>query len=314
MFIKVKQAYRMVSGDPKNIVPELKPAVYKVSLVVEGMDKFVQFEETKRYKSTKIIDAGVFKKIDTYIDNFLADEMFEARKILGMYNKLGLMFTGTPGSGKTMLAGQIAQKFVDKKQAIAIMTNTFWEFDLPKLVDAVREQNPNSFVVVIMDEFEKCKEYKLQDGELLSYLDGNTSRDNVLNLALVNSTSSMKDFLLKRQGRFEQVYNFDEENDSVLKAFINCMTPKAFIGRLDTDYIARQLISEKRRTVDSISIAIRDSIAEILYFDKYGAFKTFNSFAISGVSDKKVGFETPINFATEDSDLCECAVEKCCAN
>jgi SpoVK/Ycf46/Vps4 family AAA+-type ATPase len=293
MFIKLNEEYRLVPGKPSDIKLTLDPGVYNIRIVNDGRSSFVHFKEITRYKNTKILDAGVFKRVKTYVENFLADEMFEARKAMNSLDKIGLLFAGDPGTGKTFLAGQICQMLVERKDAIAIMTNTFSDYNLPQLVDTIREANPDKFIVVVLDEFEKCKEYRLEDGELLSYLDGSTSRNNVMNLALVNATSSMKDFLLKRPGRFEVVYDFSEKDDAVLRAMIEGMTPDAYQERIDMDYMAKQLIAEQRRTVDCINIAIRDAIAEIIYFDNHGAFKVFNSFKAGAKQPtKKIGFKS----------------------
>lgn len=291
MFLQLGKELRMVSGKPSDIKMRLDAGVYNIRVVADGRTNYLHFEKTERYKETTILDAGVFKKVERHVDNFLTPEMYAARKSMRSLNKMGMLFAGDPGTGKTFLAGQIGQKLADEIDAITIMTNTFTDFNLPQLVDAIRDSEPERMIVVILDEFEKCKEYQLQDGDLLGYLDGNTSRDNVLNIALVNATSNMKSFLLKRPGRFEQVYDFDEKDDKVLEALVRSMTPKEFVDRIDSLYITQQLIIEGRRTVDCITIAIRDAIAEIIYFDNHGAFKSFNSFTSGITTAKKIGFK-----------------------
>lgn len=305
MFIKLGKEFRVVSGDPTDIKMQLDAGVYNIRVVKEGWTSHVHLEQTNRYKGTKMLGVGVFKKIEKHIDDFLSPEMFEARTIMGSLNKMGLLFSGDPGTGKTFFAGQIGQKLADEKDAITIITNSFNDFNLPQLVDAIKSDNPDRFIVVVMDEFEKCKEHQLENGELLAYLDGATSKNNVLNIALVNAKSSMKNFLLKRPGRFEIAYDFDERDDSVLEALVKNMIPERFLERIDFAYITKQLIIEQRRTVDCINIAIRDAIAEILYFDKYGAFKSFNSFNSGNLKATTVGFKTIDEMVTEIEEDCD---------
>jgi hypothetical protein len=73
---------------------------------------------------------------------------------------------------------------------------------------------------------------------------------------------------------------------------VKSMTPQPYDTRIDINNIAEQLIKENLRTVDSINIAIRDAIAEVIYFDKHGSFKTFNSFkgGLKMPKKRKVGF------------------------
>lgn len=317
MFLQLGKELRMISEKPSDIKMRLDAGVYNIRVVPEGRSNYLHFDKTERYKGTTILDAGVFKRVERHVDNFLTPEMYAARKAMRSLNKMGMLFAGDPGTGKTFLAGQIGQKLADEKDAIAIMTNTFTDYNLPQLVDTIREDEPDRMIVVILDEFEKCKDYQLQDGNLLGYLDGNTSRDNVINLALVNATSNMKSFLLKRPGRFEQVYDFDEKDNKVLEALVRSMTPEEFVNRIDAAYITQQLIVESRRTVDCITIAIRDAIAEIIYFDNHGAFKSFNSFTSGITTTKPVGFSNnkPI-VKDEDIEILydELASKDCCSS
>lgn len=294
MFIKDNNEYKLTKGNPDSIVSILEPGVYAMELKIEGMYKSLWFKRDRRYEGTSILNAGIFKKVEKYVEDFICPSMAKARKVLKGLNKLGLMFLGDPGTGKTFLAGQIAEKFVKEKNAIAILVNEFWKFNLSKVVDDVRENNPDDFIVVIMDEFEKCQKYQLEDPDLLAFLDGNASKDNILILALANATSNMKTFLLDRPGRFEQIFNFDEKVPEVIEALVGSMTPKEYKDRIDIKFISSQLINLKKTSVDNMKIAIRDAIAEIIYFDDNGSFRSFNSLnlAANTVIGKSIGFKS----------------------
>ena len=301
MFIKEKTRYKVIQGSLDDAFSKVEPGIYEIGIAVEGMQKIPFLEKTEDlYNDSKILNAGVFKEVEKYINNFLSPEMEIARKAIKSLNKLGLMLRGKPGTGKTHLVGQLAHKLVKEKQAIVIKTNTFWEYNFPAIINTLRENDKDRFIVIIMDEFEKCKPWHLQDPDLLSFLDGSNSKDNSMILALANDTSELKNFLIDRPGRFEQIYDFDERDDAVLLEMIKSMTPEEYKNRIDADYIVKQLINIKKRTIDAIRLTIRDSIAEIIYFDKHGAFKSFNS--LNNYSEKKIGFKNK----DEESKTSEC--------
>lgn len=292
MFLKEGNKYKLISGNPESMMPELDPGIYSLEIVREGMSVSLYLKKDGRYEGTSMLGVGVFKRVEDYVSDFMSTSMGKARKVLKGLNKLGLMFLGDPGTGKTFLAGQIAQKLVDENKAVTIMINEFWKYNLSKIVDDIRENNPNQFMVIILDEFEKCQRHQLEDPDLLAFLDGNASKDNILILAMANATSNMKDFILNRPGRFEQIFNFDEKDPNVIEALVNAMTPTEYKERIDTKFIAGQLIQLKKTSVDNIKIAIRDSIAEIIHFDDYGIFKSFNSLNTNSkdVVAKPIGF------------------------
>lgn len=299
MFLKDGEQYKLIKGTADAIQGKLNPGVYSIELVREGNSVNLYFKKETRYEGTGILNAGVFKKVENYVDNFTCSSMTKARKVLKGLNKLGLMFLGEPGTGKTFLAGQIGQKLVEEKGAVVLLINEFWKYNLSRIVDDVREQDPNQFIVVIMDEFEKCQQYQLEDPDLLAFLDGNASKDNIVILAMANATSKMKDFLTNRPGRFEQIYNFDERDASVIEALVQSMTPVDYRERIDIKFIAEQLVSLKKTSVDNIKIAIRDSIAEIIYFEDNNAFKSFNSL-VSSTREKELVGKKSIGFKSAD--------------
>lgn len=292
MFLQENNQYKLIDGNPDGLSPTLKPGIYSIDVVKSMFSSSMYFKPIKNYENSSILDAGVYKKVEKYVDDFLSSAMSKARAALKGLSKLGLMFLGDPGTGKTFLAGQIAQKLVTEKEAVAIILTDFWKYNLSKLVDQIRNDDPDRFIVVIMDEFEKCQRHQLEDPDLLAFLDGSNSKNNILIIALANATTNMKDFILNRPGRFEQIYNFDEKDPKVTEALALSITPKEFRDRIDIKFIAAQLIANKKSSVDNIRIAIRDAIAEIIHFDDTGEFKSYNSLNDVKTITKPIGFET----------------------
>jgi len=277
MFIKRedKNDYLLTDGNTKNVSNYLDPGVYDMGIKI-GFDTSIFFKKNEMYKKGSTISNGVHKEIKKYFDNFMSKEMDEARNEMNMLTKVGLIFTGDPGTGKTFLAGQIAQKLSEEKKAVSIIgTNNYSILKMHNLIDDIRKEDSNKWIVLILDEFEKVMN-NFEDTNFLSFLDGNNSRKNVITIAIVNSTKKLPDFLIKRPGRFEKIFNFKTEDANTLNGIIETIIPNKFKSKITKENIISELKSNKARlgesqvpiTVDSIRLKIRDKITELIRNEK----------------------------------------------
>ncbi len=264
MFIKEKSAYKLVDTDAIEVVKHLKAGVYNMKVRKNYYGKDVMFEHNDKYKKGMNITTGIFKEIKQYIDDFFSFEMNKVRQDMEMNNKLGLLFKGLPGTGKTYLAGQLAEKYAQEKDAIGIMTTAFDEVDLGDVIKYIRLTDPNSnrLIVFIMDELEKKRIGN--DSAFLSFMDGADSKDNILIIATVNKTKDLPNTLLQRPGRFEKIFDFKSEKDEVIKNIVTDIIPTQYHNRIDIDTFVKGLISSNKTTIDYIRIEVRNVITSIL--------------------------------------------------
>ena len=260
MIIKNNSKFRLIEGNSDDVVKNLKSGVYTLE-EVESMFSTSIFIEPVGDKYTKgvKINEGIFKTINEDIDSFLSEEMQMARQALGMMNKCGIMFNGAPGAGKTFLAGQIGQKLVEEKDAICLIT-TDSDIDFAGIIDIIRQENPDKFIVLIIDEFEKT--FYNNNTKLLSFLDGTDSRENTMIIATVNDTSKLPDYVTERPGRFEKIYTFKMDDESVLKPIVMSVLPEKY-KKVLSDEIGKLMENIKKEaniTIDSIRMHIRNLI------------------------------------------------------
>lgn len=271
-----------------NTFLKLNAGVYNLKFQTQGMNKVPYFEQTDKYTKGVNIDIGVFKDINDYIEMFLSPEMRKAREEMNMMHKLGLLLHGAPGTGKTFLCGQIAESLAKKYNAISIITTEFTQFDV--MVDVLRtNDDPNRLVLIVIDEFEKGVR-RVDTSEILSFLDGTTSKDNVIVLATVNDMSELRSYYTERPGRFEGIFEFDMSKEEVTKAIVNSLTPSSFIDKLDTTQIIKNVCkgNTKDKTIDNIRILIRNEIAKT-FTDKHSKINLLDKF--KKVTKTKIGFK-----------------------
>lgn len=260
MFIKRNEnRFQVESGKASDVVSNVNAGVYTIEIKKSFFGTRIFLQKTERYKNSNILDSGTFKEVKEHIEDFLSPEMYDIRKEMGHMNKLGLIFNGNPGTGKTYLAGQLAEKLADEKDALTIFSVGEPDLELASFIDTLREENPDRLVVVIIDEYEKRNKGGL---DIMSFLDGGESRDNVIVIATVNSTSRLPDTILNRVGRIEKVYNFDKVDIEIVTKTVESVVPEKYKKHVDVKKFAKKILAgtEEDRRIDNIAVQIRNMI------------------------------------------------------
>lgn len=266
MFIKEgEKTYRFIDTDSDVVKRTLENKLYEVEFVKTMFGSYYNFHENTAYDKGRVAESGVFKDIKEYVTNYFSDAGKEVREEMSLPTRLGLLFTGEPGTGKTFLAGQLAKMLREDEEAIAITTTNPFELDLGKVIDMARKNRPDALVVMIWDEFEKkYKENKNRLNDLLAFLDGVDSRDNVVVVATCNDLSAFPSTLLDRPGRFEKVVEFKIEDDDVLETLTTTMIPEKYQDTVEASVIFEAAKKIDRVSVDKVKSLVRDSIVNKL--------------------------------------------------
>ncbi len=264
MFIKQKDnKFRYVPANPSDsLVKGMDAGLYNVKITRSFFGQTLEFEcRDGIYEKGRIIESGVFKEARKKISNFMSKEMKIARKALGLKDKLAMIFNGKQGTGKTYLAGQLATELVKEYNALGLILTE--EINIGQFIDTIREQDPDRLIFIILDEFEKTFpeiKHGRVEPELLSFLDGPNSKDNVILIATSNSTHGIPATLMDRPGRFEEIYEFSIKDDEVLKGMLAGIIPDKYEGKLDTDAIFNTIKKDKVYAMDKLTILVRDAI------------------------------------------------------
>jgi len=265
--------YILVAGQPTQTSKVLYPGVYNLNLKSNGPMNAptVSFEKTNKYAEGMEIEGGVFTQAREAVQKFIKPEMYKARKAMDMMHKIGLIFDGKPGTGKTFLAGQISHYFATNHDAVSIIS-TDHEMNYPALIEQIREFDKDRLIVIVMDEFEKSR--AKYSSAMLSFLDGTDSKDNVMVIATINEIREMPSYLKDRPGRFETILKFRSDDKLILHSIISQCIPEEYKSEFDVDVLVKQFTSKSNAskfglknedddfTVDRIRVCIRDLIAE----------------------------------------------------
>jgi SpoVK/Ycf46/Vps4 family AAA+-type ATPase len=261
IYLKEEEKYVHVNYDSDTIVKKLDKGIY--DLTKQG--EYYLFQENKSFTKGQVAEAGVFKQVSTYTREYFSTEGNRVRELMNQPTRLGLFFKGEPGTGKTFLAAKMALELIEKYDGIGIYT-TQLSLDLVRVVDAIRQKDPNRFIVFILDEFEK--DYNninsATKDKLLAFLDGGESRNNVLTIATANSLNNIPATLLDRPGRFELVVEFKIADKDILNNLIVCLIPDELKELVSTENIYNRVKSIQGLTIDKLKSIVRDTLTNYL--------------------------------------------------
>lgn len=261
MFLQEDDKFRFIKARRSNMQDDLPPGVYKLEIERNWRGSIsYYFVPRHDYGKGKVIDCGVFKDVQDHINTFLSESQYKSRELMGMKHKLGLILNGEPGTGKTFIAGQIAQQIAKEQNGIGIITTDF-DIDFDAFIDELRECTPDKFMVLILDEFEKSGN---KGPEFLGFMDGPGSKNNMIVLATVNSTKKFDSTILNRPGRFEETYTFNHKDELILRSMIKNSIPEEYVDKIDDEKILIETRKLDHATIDHIRILIRNAIANFL--------------------------------------------------
>jgi len=267
MFIKQDDGSKRIIFDNLNNIEEtLDPGVYSLKIQEVpsffGKQEYLFLNKINTFIDKEFVKAGIYKRIDDLINIHLSDAMAEAKRILKLRNKMGLMFNGAPGTGKTFTAGLIGQRIVDKKEGICIVTTDADGERARKIIQHLRTFTDKP-IVWVFDEFEKS--VSKGDTALLSLLDGVDSPENIIFIATVNDTSKLPNFITQRPGRFESIIEFKIDDPIILKGIIKSMLPEEYRDPILLENITKSVLASDNKNIDKIVLIIRDHLSKYIY-------------------------------------------------
>ncbi len=137
------------------------------------------------------------------IERFMASEMIY--KKLNVPYRRGLLFTGPPGNGKTMLLKVIASQYPEWQMITLSVSTDTDNGDLDRLFRMATEDYP--YAVLCFEDLDSLfKKDNITMSHFLNKLDGFEKHDKLLVLATTNHPENIDPALTSRPSRFDRVW------------------------------------------------------------------------------------------------------------
>ena len=186
----------IIKHDVSNIKDTLPPGLWKVAF--NPMTGFYLTKELRSIELPEQIFGSSKKQLELITSRFERDN-----------KSMGVLLTGDKGTGKTLLASQLIDYYVDKGFPVILMDDSFEHMDsaLSNFISQI------SNAIFLFDEFEKVFSNEAQQ-YLLNFFD-EKSNMNRLSIAISNSRT-ISEFMLSRPSRFFYHFKYGKlDNDTI---------------------------------------------------------------------------------------------------
>jgi hypothetical protein len=151
-----------------------------------------------------------------HVKKFWGREQFF--KDLGLVYKVGVMFYGPAGCGKTSIIRLLCTEIINRGGLVLSISDLEHDQDI---LLKLREVEPERPVMCIFEDIEKLTENKETESDLLSFLDGEKQIGNVINVATTNKPDLLEERLIKRPGRFDLIIGLNPPVEEARHAYLS---------------------------------------------------------------------------------------------
>jgi len=136
-------------------------------------------------------------------------------KEYGFLHRRGYLFYGLAGCGKSGIIYIICDKIIKRNGIVLLCYNPHNTLEMVKII---RKIEPNRHIVVIFEDIDALI-YAYGEESVLSFLDGETQADDILNIATTNYPEKLDKRIVSRPRRFDRRIKIPFPNASIRKEF-----------------------------------------------------------------------------------------------
>lgn len=262
-------------GIYENQYQELQPGVYELWNAGTMFSGYIPAFTTEKEKDKLVkFKSGIVSEVIRDTARFLGEESKKMYAELKLTHKMGMIFYGKPGTGKTSTCMLIMKEVAEKYGVISLnCTGKNLDF-VAACVDKIRKIQSNP-IIIFMDEFE----YAIRGDEhrYLTFLDGTDSVDNLIFMGCTNYLEKIPERIKFRKSRIKYLHNIDSLPLEVYREYLADRVPN-MSASLIAEFAFKA--EEKRLTIDQLKHALIDHKLEGLNIDD--AIKEASSFNDAG--------------------------------
>lgn len=187
-----------IANNNRTELTNLPPGAYELSY---DSDRDILMFNLIKMNYDQLIDlpSTEYEHVMKEVNVFLNAETRARFKEYGFLYKRSFLLHGTHGTGKTCIVNRVGEKVVEKGGIILFNPHPAYLVMAFKVLDEIQ---PGRTTMVIFEEFEELLVHN--EGELLSILDGEIQKDNIMYMATTNHFNEIPP-RLKRPGRFATI-------------------------------------------------------------------------------------------------------------
>lgn len=191
-------------------------------------------------------------RLDNLFEAFFTKEVADKIASLGFLHKVGILFEGREGTGKSTIVNHYCRRFVEEHNSLMFYISRVdnyviqcWEF-----IQKIRRIQ----VVVVFEEIDTLVEME-QTGLLKEALDGKMSITNAIVFGTTNNIETIPNALKKRLSRFKYCLNIEgiqsiDDIKNILTPMIEEILEEAEINSLAEELKGNSLDIIKQRGID----------------------------------------------------------------
>jgi len=192
---------------------KLPPGFYQVKTKGFGNDIF--FNKIEIQHDTIVeLPSDEYTTIVQEMEHFLKPETKQKFKECGFTYKRSTLLYGVPGTGKTVIASRIANKIVECGGVVFFDPSPSLMHDVFQMMESIQ---PETTIGIIYEELDDWVDD--DESELLSILDGEIQKDNIITLCTTNYIDKIPQRVL-RPGRMSTLLEIKAPNTETRRAFL----------------------------------------------------------------------------------------------
>lgn len=219
---------------------------------------------TKENKETlKIHQFPDYQKINSLIGSFFSNNVKDKITTLGFFHKVGILFYGKEGTGKSTIIKYYCERLVKEQEALVFYFNNKHRIYTPwKFIKNIRKTQSNP-IVIVFEEFDELINNGLEP-ELKELMDGHESINDCLFFATTNYIDKIPAAIKDRPSRFKYSLNIEGlQLESDIKELLNNMIADICTEE-EIDILSSDL---KGKTLDEIKQFCIDKIMDISHYE-----------------------------------------------